>query len=297
MQIIFICIQLMSKKEQRKNVALFCIVGVIVCFLIGLFVQSIVGKPKDVKAETKYFGLMNNEITNPEGSVTDSEQETQSISVNDISRIPDMIDKYLGAGDLASLDKYLRGIIEQHKDSDDLLVSIDELEMMRADIAMTINMNSASSESLMQSYRNPKMLAAAMVYEPISCKYKSLKHGDSLMLPAQRDSSILLSEIELNGEEKDIWLQRLNQSNEDVIYTDVKVYSCELYGCEFRFVIGYRLNTATWGAYLIYSDDERTKGIFQTALEMQRFEGEGLVSEETMDTALIYLNLDEGGDE
>ena len=162
---------------------------------------------------------------------------------------------------------------------------------------MTINMNPASSESLMQSYRNPKMLAAAMVYEPISCKYKSLKHGDSLMLPAQRDSSILLSEIELNGEEKDIWLQRLNQSNEDVIYTDVKVYSCELYGCEFRFVIGYRLNTATWGAYLIYSDDERTKGIFQTALEMQRFEGEGLVSEETMDTALIYLNLDEGGDE
>ena len=87
MQIIFICIRLMSKKEQRKTVALFFIVGVIVCFLIGLFVQSIVGKPKDVKAETKYFGLMNNETTNPEGSVTDSERETQSIS-----HIPDMID-------------------------------------------------------------------------------------------------------------------------------------------------------------------------------------------------------------
>jgi len=307
----------MNKEETKKFMIVLCAVGVTVCVLIGVFAQSIVkNRDESVDTEVKYFGLMNGEDTNIEVPITKAEREKEyqlrpELSDDIAIQLSAMIDKYLGIGDFDSLDKYLRGIIEKYRDVEDSPVSIEELETMRADIALTVNMNSTSSVSLMQSYRDPRMrrlyvsidflkqahsemhIFLTYKFTPISCKYKSVKHGDSLMLPPPSDGNIQMEEIELSGEEKDLWIQTLNQTSELVIYTDVKIYKCKLYGCELRFVIGYRLNSDTWGAYKIYSEDERTEGVFQTALEMQRLEGEGLVSEETMDTEFVYGDLSE----
>lgn len=292
----------MNKEEKKKLIILACIVGVIVCFLIGIFVQMLVSRPTEkVDGDVKFFGLMNGEDPNKEVPETRSHRETDYQSRPEITdsmerQIPATIDKYLGNGDFSSLDSYLREITENYRDQEDFLISIEDLEIMRYDIALTLGMNSTTATSLMQSYRNPKLLAAAMVYKPISCKYRSVRHGDSLMLPPPEDGTTQITEVELNDSEKESWLQTMNQNSELVVYTDVKVYSCSLYGCEFRFVVGYRLNSNTWSAYKIYSDDERTKGVFHTAIEMQKLQESDFISEETMDTALIYSDLSEEED-
>ena len=293
----------MNKQEKKRLIIISCIIGIVVCFLIGIFVQLLVSRPPEkIDGDVKFFGLMNGEDSNKEIPITKADREIEYQSRSEITesmekQIPVTIDKYLSCGDFSSLDTYLRDIIENYRDQEGLSLSIEDLEVMRYDIALTTGMNSTTATSLMQSYRNPKMLAAAMVYKPISCKYKSVRHGDSLMLPPPENGSTQITEVELTDREKESWLLTLNQNSEMVVYTDVKVYSCNLYGCEFRFVVGYRLNSDTWSAYKIYSDDKRTEGVFHTALEMQKLQEEEYITEETMDTALVYSDLSEDKDD
>ena len=254
------------------------------CFVrIGFHQQ-----PESDEGNTKVLGLLNAD--------TEKEPETEPAPKSILTdaawkQAEGMITRYLSAGDFDGLDSYLQNMIAGYEESDSgkhLLKAVS----LREDLAKISSLD-ANTAALMRTFRNPELLAAALVYAPISCKYTAVQDLDSFMVPPpDTEGQINIQEISLTDTERQAWFQRINQ-NPDHTYADVKMYSVQNYGAEFHLVLAYVISTDTWEPYLIDSVDERVPKVFQTALQLQSAKDQGLISEQTMDTGLIYENLNE----
>ena len=254
------------------------------CFVrIGFHQQ-----PESDEGNTKVLGLLNAD--------TEKEPETEPAPKSILTdaawkQAEGMITRYMSVGDFDGLDLYLKNMIAGYEEADGgkhLLKAVS----LREDLA-TISSLDANTAALMRTFRNPELLAAALVYAPISCKYTAVQDLDSFMVPPpDTEGQINIQEISLTDTERQAWFQRINQ-NPDHTYADVKMYSVQNYGAEFHLVLAYVISTDTWEPYLIDSVDERVPKVFQTALQLQSAKDQGLISEQTMDTGLIYENLNE----
>lgn len=245
-------------------------------------------QPESDEGNTKVLGLLNADTEKePETKPTQKTLLTDAVW----KQAEGMITRYLSAGDFDGLNSYLQNIIAGYEEEDGgkhLLKAAS----IRDDLAKISSLD-ANTAALMQTFRNPELLAAALVYAPISCKYTAVQDLDSFMVPPpDTEGQINIQEISLTDTERQTWFQRINQ-NPDHVYADVKIYSVQNYGAEFHLVLAYVISTDTWYPYLIDSADERVPKVFQTALQLKTAKDQGFISEETMDTGLIYENLDE----
>ena len=254
------------------------------CFVrIGFHQQ-----PESDEGNTRVLGLLNAD--------TEKEPETkptQKTLLTDAAwqQAERMITRYLSAGDFDGLDSYLKDMTAEYREPESGRY-LSKAASLRDDLAKISSLE-AGTAALMKTFRNPELLAAALVYAPISCKYTAVQDLDSFMVPPpDAAGQIEIQEISLTDTERQAWFSRINQ-NPDHAYADVKVYSVQNYGAEFHLVLAYTISTDTWEPYLIDSADERVPKVFQTALQLKTAKDQGFISEETMDTGLIYENLDE----
>lgn len=254
------------------------------CFVrIGFHQQ-----PESDEGNTKVLGLLNAD--------TEKEPETEPAPKSILTdaawkQAEGMITRYMSVGDFDGLDLYLKNMIAGYEEADGGK-HLSKAASMRDDLAKISSLE-ANSAALMKTFRNPELLAAALVYAPVSCKYTAVQDLDSFMVPPPDSAGQTeIHEKSLTDAERQAWFQRINQ-NQDNTYADVKVYSVQNYGAEFHLVLAYVIATDTWEPYLIDSADERVPKVFQTALQLQSAKDQGLISEQTMDTGLIYENLNE----
>lgn len=245
-------------------------------------------QPESDEGNTKVLGLLNAD--------TEKEPETEPAPKSILTdaawkQAEGMITRYMSVGDFDGLDLYLKNMIAGYEEADGGK-HLSKAASIRDDLAKISSLD-ANTAALMQTFRNPELLAAALVYAPISCKYTAVQDLDSFMVPPpDTEGQINIQEISLTDTERQTWFQRINQ-NPDHVYADVKIYSVQNYGAEFHLVLAYVISTDTWYPYLIDSADERVPKVFQTALQLKTAKDQGFISEETMDTGLIYENLDE----
>lgn len=258
------------------------------CFVrIGSHTGS---QPELDEGNTKVLGLLNADAGKEPEKEADPSQKTLLTDAA-WEQAEGMITRYLSAGDFDGLDSYLKDMTAEYREPESGRY-LSKAASLRDDLAKISSLE-AGTAALMKTFRNPELLAAALVYAPISCKYTTVQDLDSFMVPPpDAAGQIEIQEISLTDTERQAWFSRINQ-NPDHAYADVKVYSVQNYGAEFHLVLAYTISTDTWEPYLIDSADERVPKVFQTALQLKTAKDQGFISEETMDTGLIYENLDE----
>ena len=177
-------------KYQKKIIIIFILFLIVFCSLIGVYAYLLSSEKNNKEDDdtTKILGLLNNVVDNKFPVVMYSDILEDIESRDEMSdyiknNYKEDISRYLAYGDFDGLDNYLSNIQSTYKDASDGSLTLDDIDDMRADISMINLMNSDNGPSMFQSFRNPEILVSAIIYSPISCKYKSFKNGDSLMLP------------------------------------------------------------------------------------------------------------------
>ena len=152
-------------------------------------------------------------------------------------------------------------------------------------------MNSDNGPSMFQSFRNPEILVSAIIYSPISCKYKSFKNGDSLMLPeADLGLQMYATERIIFDETRDEVLEKMNM-NSEYTFDGVKVFTYSQYGVTFEIILAHNLITDTWAVYDVQSPDDISYFVFNTALVYQNLVLNGQISEDTLDNGIFYTSV------
>lgn len=291
----------MDSKLKKKFAALFLLLAFLICLLIGLLVQVLFA-PKDStqtsEADTKLFGLLNDEVVEQFPVITEEDMKEEIASRPPISQtlenqINSTVVRYLEDGTFDTLDQYLSDIENSYRGSDDLNgITLEDIQYMRADLSMIQDMTPMSSQTMMQSFHNPDFLIAAMVYEPISNKYKAMLHLDSLVIqPPEGSLPIMFTEQSVSDDVVSEILDGMNNLKNQQLYDKIKVYTCTLYGADFQYIIGHNVFQNTWSAYLVQCDDPRAYTGFHTCLAYQNMIKEGYIEEEMLDRSFFAVNI------
>lgn len=291
----------MDGKLKKKFIAAFLLLAFLICLMIGLLVQVLFA-PDDTQTEektnTKLFGLLNGECVDQFPVITEEDQKEEIASRPPISQtlenqVNSTVLRYLEDGAFDALDQYLADIERTYRDSDDLNgMTLDDVQYMRADLSMIMDMTPLSSQTMMQSFHNPEFLIAAMVYEPISNKYKAMLHLDALVVqPPEGALPVMFMEREVSDEVTTQILDGMNSLKNHQLYDQIKVYTCTVYGAEFQYIIGHNVFQDTWSAYLVQCDDPRAYIGFHTCLAYQNMIKEGYIEEDMLDQSFFAVDI------
>lgn len=291
----------MDTKLKKKLIAAFFLLAFVICLLIGFLMESLYANKGDSSsedAETKLFGLLNGEVVErfPVITAEDRKEEIAGRPAIDSSlenQIHTTVTRYLEKGSFEELDQYLSEIEESHRGSDQVNgLSLEDIQYMRADLSMILNMNSLSAKTMMQSFHNPEFLVAAMVYSPISCKYQGMLHLDSLIVPPPESSTpVVLLERTLSEDDVSLLLESMNQLNNQQIYDQIKLYTATVYGAELQYIIGHNLLNDSWSAYLIQCSDPRAYVAFHTSHAFQDMVNNGYIEENMLDRSFFPTQI------
>ena len=285
-------------KYHKKIIIIFILFLIIFCSLIGVYVYSLSSGQNNKESDdtTKILGLLNNVTDNKFPVVMYSDILEDIESRDEMSdyiknNYKEDVARYLAYGDFNGLDAYLSNIQSTYKDASDGSLTLDDIDDMRADISMINLMNSDNGPSMFQSFRNPEILVSAIIYSPISCKYKAFKNGDSLMLPAaDLGLQMYATERIIFDETKDEVLEKMNM-NTEYTFDGVKVFTYSQYDVMFEIILAHNLITDTWAVYDVQSPDDIAYLVFNTALVYQNLVLNGQMSEDTLDNGIFYTNF------
>ena len=290
---------LFSKKTWILIIVLFTIV---MSLMIGVFVQSLRQDSKDVQIEeqfesdTKFFGLLNSGTIDVETTTRLDEEKAESekelLTQSGADTLKKMIFDCIANSSFDYLDSSLLEAINTYKDNDQVDLKIKDLEDIRADISMLKQLNRSNGEVFFKSFKTPEILLSAMTYSPLSYKYKGIIHPNSLVFTVPESISVNFQKKELSPELQE-GIQSIIGEEIDKLCGEVCIYQADIYGLTFDYILGKDLATDTWFPFAIQSQDERAYLVFDMVVEYESMVAVGILTEDVMDTAFVYLDIDD----
>lgn len=212
-----------------------------VCLIVGLVAYISLGG-RDAKPDV---GLKNpNSISDPDPvTAGDLEQEYQDRPTLD-KETPEVwekaITRLLNLGDFAELDSYLQEEMVKYKNVEgDEGQAVEDwrekFDMLRSDVARAANLTKDQSpEVTLTQYCDPQILAATLVWSPVSVKMDAFADYSSLILPNPTEGDIDLRAVDPAEASK--MLQEVNEIS-PVRYIDLAAYDAVVFGYDIRIVL------------------------------------------------------------
>ena len=243
----------MSREKRRivitAVVALLIVLALSVVLSMQLWSESTGG----VEAKS-LFGLLNVTANNAPVAITAKNREEEYQSrlplTNDIvGNFESRVLRFLSSGNFAELDDWLLRLEttyqEAGEESGQDLSYMSLIQNIRSDIAIIQSFSRLSDKSgaaiLLTKFQMPEVLAAAIIYTPLSIKLDSIINQDSLILPAvyAQDAHLTcLKRIELRPEEYIPRIEDINRHRtlgSEVI--GLVLFEFQVYGDKYRLEI------------------------------------------------------------
>lgn len=236
-----------TKDAFNRKIFIACgaILVVSVALIIGIIAAITLGPKNPGGGSSQDVGLKNpNRLTDPEpvtAEEIDKEYEQRpEIEPEAPAEWEATVTKFLSRGDYASLDSYLQEEMKKYKNlRGDEGQGIDDwreqFDMLRGDIAKAANITSDKNpERTLTQFCSPEVLAAAVIWAPVSTKMDAFEDSSSIILPSPENGDIGLHAVAPS--ETGNMLQEV-----DFIvpnrYMDLAAYDAVVFGYNVRIIL------------------------------------------------------------
>lgn len=235
-----------NKDSFNRKIFIACgaILVVFVVLIISI-IASITLVPKNPGGGSQDVGLKNpNRLTDPE-PVTAEEIDKEygqrpEIEPEAPAEWEATVTKFLSRGAYTSLDSYLQEEMQKYKNlSGDEGQGMDDwreqFDMLRGDIAKAANITSDQNpERTLTQFCSPEVLAAAVIWAPVSAKLDAFEDSSSIILPSPENGDINLHAVDPS--ETSSMLQEINFIVPNR-YMDLAAYDAVVFGHNVRIIL------------------------------------------------------------
>lgn len=235
-----------EKKEKRALLFIFITAGatLIACFVtFFILLHQYSGNDSE-----KFGGLMKPPYADQLPVISERQRQEEYESRDEIPEETTMtaahnIQKLLSCGQFSELDHYLQTIENTYRrnEGDEGVDWITFVNDYRADIAAFQSLTPENGEYLLQNFKNPDVLAAAIAYSTVETKYKALISWDSVIFPPVEPidaATMNLREAKADPSELAKVLKTINQGKAaENQYLTCCAYDMKLYGVQCRLYL------------------------------------------------------------
>jgi len=255
--------------REKKLILVIAATALTLVLTLSAFLSAQLKSGAPGEAGTGLFGLLNIAVSDKPTTISQEKRNTEYRNrlplTNDIiGNFESKVMRFLSAGNFTDLDDWLSHLEGTYRDveakSGQDLSYVSLIQNYRSDIAIIQSFNRLSDRSdaaaLLMKFQTPEVLAAAVLYAPLSMKLDSIIHQDSLILPAinERDAHLTdLKEVDLGPDEYMPRVEEINQrraSGYKVI--GVTLFEFEVCGKKYRMEIVAQ-DDYTYAPYRIFS--------------------------------------------
>lgn len=240
-----------SKTTSRADINKTIVIGaaaigaMAIVFVFAIILVLFFGTQKAEDPGGKFGGLQNpNKLTDPPPvSSQDIEDEYQS-RPSMAPAIPEMLEaaslKLLSKGDFTGLDAFLAEQMALYKnlegdEGQGMEDWRDRFDLLRSDVAKAINIcKDDNPAKTFAEFTEPKILAAAVAWSPVSVKCDAFVDWSSLILPKPVFDDIRLRVADLKSPNE--MLAQINETS-STRYYDLAAYDMTISGYDVRLVI------------------------------------------------------------
>ena len=241
--------------REKRRIVITAVVALLIVLVLSVVLSMQLWSESTGGVEAKsLFGLLNVTANNAPVAITAKNREEEYQSrlplTNDIvGNFESRVLRFLSSGNFAELDDWLLRLEttyqEAGEESGQDLSYMSLIQNIRSDIAIIQSFSRLSDKSgaaiLLTKFQMPEVLAAAIIYTPLSIKLDSIINQDSLILPAvyAQDAHLTcLKRIELRPEEYIPRIEDINRHRtlgNEVI--GLVLFEFQAYGDKYRLEI------------------------------------------------------------
>ena len=241
--------------REKRRIVITAVVALLIVLVLSVVLSMQLWSESTGGVEAKsLFGLLNVTANNAPLAITAKNREEEYQSrlplTNDIvGNFESRVLRFLSSGNFAELDDWLLRLEttyqEAGEESGQDLSYMSLIQNIRSDIAIIQSFSRLSDKSgaaiLLTKFQMPEVLAAALIYTPLSIKLDSIINQDSLILPAvyAQDAHLTcLKRIELRPEEYIPRIEDINRHRtlgNEVI--GLVLFEFQAYGDKYRLEI------------------------------------------------------------
>lgn len=241
--------------REKRRIVITAVVALLTVLVLSVVLSMQLWSESTGGVEAKsLFGLLNVTANNAPVAITAKNREEEYQSrlplTNDIvGNFESRVLRFLSSGNFAELDDWLLRLEttyqEAGEESGQDLSYMSLIQNIRSDIAIIQSFSRLSDKSgaaiLLTKFQMPEVLAAAIIYTPLSIKLDSIINQDSLILPAvyAQDAHLTcLKRIELRPEEYIPRIEDINRHRtlgNEVI--GLVLFEFQAYGDKYRLEI------------------------------------------------------------
>ena len=241
--------------REKRRIVITAVVALLIVLVLSVVLSMQLWSESTGGVEAKsLFGLLNVTANNAPVAITAKNREEEYQSrlplTNDIvGNFESRVLRFLSSGNFAELDDWLLRLEttyqEAGEESGQDLSYMSLIQNIRSDIAIIQSFSRLSDKSgaaiLLTKFQTPEVLAAAIIYTPLSIKLDSIINQDSLILPAvyAQDAHLTcLKRIELRPEEYIPRIEDINRHRtlgSEVI--GLVLFEFQVYGDKYRLEI------------------------------------------------------------
>lgn len=241
--------------REKRRIVITAVVALLIVLVLSVVLSMQLWSESTGGVEAKsLFGLLNVTANNAPVAITAKNREEEYQSrlplTNDIvGNFESRVLRFLSSGNFAELDDWLLRLEttyqEAGEESGQDLSYMSLIQNIRSDIAIIQSFSRLSDKSgaaiLLTKFQTPEVLAAAIIYTPLSIKLDSIINQDSLILPAvyAQDAHLTcLKRIELRPEEYIPRIEDINRHRtlgNEVI--GLVLFEFQAYGDKYRLEI------------------------------------------------------------
>ena len=241
--------------REKRRIVITAVVALLIVLVLSVVLSMQLWSESTGGVEAKsLFGLLNVTANNAPVAITAKNREEEYQSrlplTNDIvGNFESRVLRFLSSGNFAELDDWLLRLEttyqEAGEESGQDLSYMSLIQNIRSDIAIIQSFSRLSDKSgaaiLLTKFQMPEVLAAALIYTPLSIKLDSIINQDSLILPAvyAQDAHLTcLKRIELRPEEYIPRIEDINRHRtlgNEVI--GLVLFEFQAYGDKYRLEI------------------------------------------------------------
>ena len=204
------------------------------------------------------------------------ENEKDEVSEDKLTEVDRAITRYLGEGRFHELDTYLMDIENKYRYTTDptLVYQVDRIHLIRQDISRLSGITMENNKDMYKNFMSPEVLAAALVYEPVSEKYLANMNLAGVVIPGLEEGvNSFLTKVETTAEDEKI-LRDISSNHTDE-YISTEHYRATVLGRTVDIILIQNGTTGLWRCYTVRVESgEQLMSTYQvneiaTMLEMQ----------------------------
>lgn len=235
-----------NKKNLRGLVSISCLVLLTLVLAGATMVGHIMDTSPAATESGTRAGLRNDsELMAPEAVTKEDLQAQNELKAEMSYATQDMLEasimQYLSRGDFSGLDSFIASQDAIYKNGQgDAAQALEnwqsQFDMIRADLATIANLTPENASTSFTQFNYPEILAAAIVYSPISVKQDAFIDRSAVMFPAvSSDEANSVSLKPLALENASALLAEINH-NTNGKYTDIVAFEMNLFGYRCQLV-------------------------------------------------------------